>query len=612
MVNKLVYPPEWNEVWTKYPHGLTIFEAVVDWVNKVNALVDLTNTTQQNVLTFYESIVAEIATLYTNVLPTSIEIVLDEWHASGKLADLINLEILGGIETQLAQKAKKNLIDVADYGAKGDYYLNDGSVNPNHIDNAIPIQEAINYAYSIGWGILIANGTFMSSNELRFFGGMDVYFENAIIKIPFDSVAEGVITNGDNMGGGVTQYTEKLNFYNPRIDGSDKINRNGFGFINCKNVNLYNPMVENIRHGVAGGKAFQFENGENGVVDCNVYNPIIKNSSIGCNAQGFGNEPAKNINFYNVMMENVDVPFNFDSTGTLEGALSHSEMSVLVDGFSLRNCGKITQDFNGASALDGGILTLDRAYGVVLRNGKVVNDIAYGTIGGLVRGKGRNIQLDNITIEGNVVALFNGDIKRFVSASTGSIPAEYNARNIRHFGNADYVVVGYAPQPDHMKNCYLQDIEVDNVITGILDINASKAGNSYAIIRHRNDNYNVPLLNFLDIWNNGNNLKPFRQWENINFVNSWAGDYQPRYFKDSNGVVHVSGAAIGGINTDGTIIFNLPYGYRPPNRIFVNGRGWSPSGQVIVPLLVSIDGSVSLSSLDVPTEIHFNFSFISW
>jgi putative transposon-encoded protein len=90
--------------------------------------------------------------------------------------------------------------------------------------------------------------------------------------------------------------------------------------------------------------------------------------------------------------------------------------------------------------LDGGIITSDRSYGITIKNGKVVNESTYGKIGGLVRGKGRNMQLDNITMVGDVVALFNGDIRQFGSAATGAIPAEYIARNIRHFGSADYAV----------------------------------------------------------------------------------------------------------------------------------------------------------------------------
>lgn len=134
MVEKLVYPLQWNEVWTKYPHGLTIFEAVVDWVNKVNDLVDLTNSTQQNVFEFYDSIVSEIAKLYTDILPNNIEQILDEWYDNGKLATLINLDILGAFNAKFSDIAT---IYASDYDVKADGLTDDTQALLNAFNAAV-------------------------------------------------------------------------------------------------------------------------------------------------------------------------------------------------------------------------------------------------------------------------------------------------------------------------------------------------------------------------------------------------------------------------------------------------------------------------------------------
>jgi hypothetical protein len=168
-----------------------------------------------------------------------------------------------------------------------------------------------------------------------------VIFDNAEIKLLSASSVGAVISNVWNGGGTTTLFTENVILINPKVNANSIPGENGIGFANAKNINIYNPQIENCIFDdiKKGGRAFQFEGGAS-VKDCNVYNPVIRNCSIGCNAQGTATAPVINVNFYNVTMENVDTPFNFDSTETAEGALSHEAMSILVDGFSLRNCGK--------------------------------------------------------------------------------------------------------------------------------------------------------------------------------------------------------------------------------------------------------------------------------
>lgn len=59
-------------------------------------------------------------------------------------------------------------------------------------------------------------------------------------------------------------------------------------------------------------------------------------------------------------------------------------------------------------------------------------------------------------------------------------------------------------------------------------------------------------------------------WTNVStFANGWsaygAGYSTPAYRKDSNGVVHLKGLIQSG--TIGSVAFNLPAGYRPPEHM---------------------------------------------
>ena len=92
--NHLNVPESWQAYFTKYPNGLSILEAIIQWVSQVDAMVDHLNLTDE-----------QIEKLFTDTLPENVETILDEWYVNGKIADLINLDILGGIETQLEDHA---------------------------------------------------------------------------------------------------------------------------------------------------------------------------------------------------------------------------------------------------------------------------------------------------------------------------------------------------------------------------------------------------------------------------------------------------------------------------------------------------------------------------
>jgi hypothetical protein len=57
-----------------------------------------------------------------------------------------------------------------------------------------------------------------------------------------------------------------------------------------------------------------------------------------------------------------------------------------------------------------------------------------------------------------------------------------------------------------MANCLLENIELDAIVNGIVDINATYATNSYGNFIRRSDGARIPLMSFKSISNSGNNF----------------------------------------------------------------------------------------------------------
>ena len=86
----------------------------------------------------------------------------------------------------------------------------------------------------------------------------------------------------------------------------------------------------------------------------------------------------------------------------------------------------------------------------------------------------------------------------------------------------------------------------------------------------------VNLLYDLDSWHEiGTSGEPV-------FQNSWTNYGSPytvaAFYKDPYNVVRLKGFITGGTSTDGTVVFTLPEGYRPSERIVLTteNSGWNP------------------------------------
>ncbi len=82
-------PNTWRHYWTKYPEGYTIIEALIDWITKVNDMVDNQNDLIEDVDDFRKELDDFIAEFDGN-LADKVGDILEEWQESGFLEVIIN------------------------------------------------------------------------------------------------------------------------------------------------------------------------------------------------------------------------------------------------------------------------------------------------------------------------------------------------------------------------------------------------------------------------------------------------------------------------------------------------------------------------------------------
>ena len=112
----LTFPPQWKDYWTKYPHGMTILESLIDWSTKTNDLMDNVNNwnTYLNdfVATFDENLKQEVTETVQSWIDSGyIEVVISA--ALQTQIDDVELQLnneVQRIDTLLAEKLSESNI----------------------------------------------------------------------------------------------------------------------------------------------------------------------------------------------------------------------------------------------------------------------------------------------------------------------------------------------------------------------------------------------------------------------------------------------------------------------------------------------------------------------
>lgn len=94
--NHLNVPDQWQHYWSKYPNGYTILEALLNWVNQVDNMVDNVNNWNEYLEKFVET--------FDEKLKPHVREQLQEWVEDGTLADIINEEVFQDLNNLINEK----------------------------------------------------------------------------------------------------------------------------------------------------------------------------------------------------------------------------------------------------------------------------------------------------------------------------------------------------------------------------------------------------------------------------------------------------------------------------------------------------------------------------
>lgn len=329
-------------------------------------------------------------------------------------------------------------------------------------------------------------------------------------------------------------YDEDLNpmpfanveIHNLHLDCNSIIGENAFNAVEADGVRLYNPVIRNTVYGDItasarlGGRAFQFETANNILIGgVNIWNATIEDCSIGINSQGDaagGASRPAGINYYNVAMRNVDVPFNVDGQYLNFQNVNLANFSTNIEGYTLWNCGRA--NWPGAtSPLVCGIVCGDRGSGLRLRGGRLINEASYGAINSILRGfiYGIDIELDySVPV---MSAVFDFNAVGFGGPSAAATYA-WAVGTVRGTGNLDYIVKGSGNGIGPARlNCTVAGTAAS--LTGLVDsLAASQSPSALCQFTNSDDGITTGLMPPLDISQQGNSFAAWRRVPPTGFV----------------------------------------------------------------------------------------------
>ena len=376
--------------------------------------------------------------------------------AAGAYAVGLRLQFaeLDGAEFDVVAGGTPNGLNIRDAGSGNTavYRSEGGRIDFKHLggvvggvsDNRALWVSTLAALPAMGYTLVISAGVYGFSGWIPLVSNSDIVFEaGSEFKLLQSTGAVGgfVIGGVDADFNPIPYFNSQI--FNMVIDCNNLVGENAFSALNAENINLFNPVIKNcLRSDTAlGGRAFQFEGGV--ARNVNIYNPQILDCSIGINSQAdpSGTYIAEGINYYDVVMRNVDVPFNIDSGFLNPENNIPLTMSTTVNGGNLYNCGRLT--YLGVSdPVGGGIICGDRGSGLSVSNVRVINEVAYGGIGAIVRGTMFGVKLKNISahLGSGATSIFDHNPVSFGYPSTESHASFVDADDVAVVGNLDYIV----------------------------------------------------------------------------------------------------------------------------------------------------------------------------
>lgn len=375
-------------------------------------------------------------------------------------------------------------------------------------DKANGLAAAFATATAAGKAFVLLPGEYLLSDHVPVVSGLRaIWMPGARLKLTGQTKVGGFLTG--QYEGRKPKPVSDVELYGPVVDCNRMPGENAIAMAAVQDIRIFDPQVFNAVHSpkTLGGRAFQFEGGDTGNIQ--VTNAQIHDCSIGINSHADsagGTQKARNINYRGVVMRNVDIPFNIDAQYANPQKGMPENMSSHASDVELFNCGKITWPDN-AGELGGGIVCGDRGYGLKINRMRIVNDAAYGRIGGLTRGIIYGVELNDVTFSGpGATAVFNANVCGFGHPGS-AILSVIDARNVRILsGQFDYIVSSTKNGLGASRlQCAIAGATAAK-LTGLVDAEAARAKMSVADFRNLDDGRSTGLMPLRDIEVSGNTL----------------------------------------------------------------------------------------------------------
>lgn len=393
--NRLEIPKQWQEYWTKYPHGYTIIEAITSWVNETNPIIDRMN--------YWEDYLQKYVEEFDKNLQGKVEATLSEWQASGFLEVVINAALesrMDDLEGQFAEQTEefvelKNDITTlqtglanvtADFNALSSDFISLGNDFQNLQDAVVLRGDLVGNVMDYG---AAADGTTDDSGAFNaaFAACRTVlipageYKLNQTVTIPSNTTVIGekgnnitlemceIAAQGDN----ITIDGLRVNFH--PINTNDEAS--AIRGTNCSKLTIRNCQV------------YCNERGNNGIAIDSTSDAIIKNNTVYDTGQGHGIAVI-------TLCDNILIEGNTCRNSGRCG------ISVYTDCTRVRIIGNSVENYMMRRALtDGGIDTYGpNVYDIVIQGNIVKQEANPGTANGsAIRVSG----VTGATVTGNTI-----------------------------------------------------------------------------------------------------------------------------------------------------------------------------------------------------------------
>ena len=256
--NPLYVTPEWlNTYHSKYPEGLSVLENIIDWITEVNNMVEYLNLTKE-----------QIDNLIEKTMPENLEAILDEWYLDGKLADVLNHQLLGGIKdeliaarnsyTDLAARLAADKIELEEAleDSKNNFFINVkkfGAKGDGVTDDSAAIQAAIDYAFEVITMYNLSGGWMFGGGKVFFPSGKYILRNKIVVKTNVHLMGEtqqSVILDGEHIAGDFTVTNQLGDVYYSECDISHMtfVNK-GIYFVKNYNAKIYDVSLFNVTLG---------------------------------------------------------------------------------------------------------------------------------------------------------------------------------------------------------------------------------------------------------------------------------------------------------------------------------------------------------------------------